>query len=185
MTAVLPESLYVDDLDKWPAILEPIDLTMAKRFVNETHRHNEAPLSWRFGVGLSRGGFLVGVAMIGRPTGRGLDQKYAVEITRVCVVEGASKNSCSMLYGAACRMAKAGGYRVAYTYTLASEDAASVKASGFVVDAELSERPSWSTASRPRYDENLFGERKRPTEAKVRWKRILTPDSNPASEPKR
>ena len=173
MSVVLPEKLYVGDLDKWPALLEPVDLTTAKRFINETHRHNEAPLSWRFGVGLSRGGFLVGVAMVGRPTGRGLDQKYAVEITRVCVVEGASKNSCSMLYGAACRMAKAGGYRIAYTYTLAEEDGASVKAAGFTLDAELDERLSWSAPSRPRYDDNLFGERKRPAGAKRRWKRSL------------
>lgn len=172
---------YKTALGAFPTILEPIDLATAKRFVNEVHRHNEAPLSWRFGVGLSRGGFLVGVAMVGRPTGRGLDQRYSVEVTRVCVPEGAEKNDCSRLYGAACRMAQAGGYRVAYTYTLAEEDAASVRAAGFVLDAELDERPSWSAPSRPRYDENLFGERKRPTGAKRRWKRSLV--SNQESKP--
>ena len=164
---------YETDLSRFPVELEPVDLATAKRFVNENHRHNEAPLSWKFGVGLSRGGFLVGVAMAGRPTGRGLDQHRAIEISRVCVPEGAAKNACSMLYGAVCRAAAALGYRTAYTYTLAEEDAASVKAAGFEVDAELRERPTWSSPSRPRYDENLFGERQRPTGPKVRWKRDL------------
>ena len=57
--------------------------------------------------------------MVGRPQGRGLDQYLSVEITRVCLSEkGAYRNAASMLYGAACRMAAAGGYRTAYTYTL-------------------------------------------------------------------
>lgn len=164
---------YETDLSSFPVLLEPVDLVTAKRFVNEHHRHSEAPLGWKFGVGISRGGFLVGVAMAGRPTGRGLDQHYAVEITRVCVPEGAERNSCSRLYGAVCRMAAAAGYRDAYTYTLESEDAASVKAAGFVLDATLAARPSWSTPSRPRYDENLFGERKRDAGPKQRWRRVL------------
>ena len=87
------------------------------------------------------------------PQGRGLDQYLSVEITRVCLSEkGAYRNAASMLYGAACRMAAAGGYRTAYTYTLEEEDAASVRAAGFSLDAELGERETWATASRPRYD---------------------------------
>ncbi len=153
--------------------LVPVDRATARRYVNEHHRHNEAPLSWKFGVGLALEGKLVGVAMAGRPTGRGLDQIRSVEITRVCVPEGSEKNACSRLYGAVCRAAAALGYLVAYTYTLAEEDAASVRAAGFVLDAELDARPTWSTSARPRYDENLFGERKRPTGPKCRWRRAL------------
>jgi hypothetical protein len=156
-----------------PSTLRPVDRETARRFVNEHHRHNEAPTSWKFGVGLERDGELVGVAMAGRPSGRGLDSTYVIEITRVCVPEGSERNSCSKLYGAVCRAAKALGYRTAYTYTLAEEDAASVKAAGFVLDADLPGRPGWSTPSRPRYEENLFGERKRPTGPKRRWRREL------------
>lgn len=153
--------------------LTPVTLTVARRFVNEHHGHNEAPLGWLFGTGIAVDGFLVGIAMVGRASGRGIDQQRDVEITRLCLAERAHRNAASMLYGAACRMAAAGGYRDAYTYTLADEDAASVRASGFTLDAELPARPTWSTPSRPRYDENLFGERTRPAGPKYRWIRHL------------
>lgn len=154
--------------------LVPVTLTDAKKFIGRHHDHNDAPLSWKFGTGIAVDGELVGVAMVGRPSGRGLDQYFSVEVTRVCLSEkGLYRNAASMLYGAACRMAAAGGYRVAYTYTLEEEDAASVRAAGFVLDEELSARESWSTASRPRYEENLLGERKRPKGPKRRWRRDL------------
>lgn len=154
--------------------LVPVTLTEAKRLVNEHHEHNEAPEGWKFGTGVAWDGTLVGIAMVGRATGRGIDQKVDVEITRVCITEkGRYKNAASMLYGAACRMAAAGGYRDAYTYTLDEEDAVCVAAAGFTLDAELPARPSWNTPSRPRYDENLFGERLRPAGPKNRWIRHL------------
>lgn len=156
------------------AELVPVDLATARRYVNEHHEHNEAPLSWRFGVGLAEEGELVAVAMAGRPTARGLDPERAVEITRVCIAQaGEHRNAASRLYGALCRASKALGYLTAYTYTLEREDAASVRAAGFRLDAELAARPTWSTPSRPRYEENLFGERKRPAGAKRRWRRDL------------
>jgi hypothetical protein len=154
--------------------LVPVDREQARRFVNEHHRHNEAPLSWKFGVGLENGeAELVGVAMAGRPKARGLDQLRAVEVERVCVLEG-HRNACSMLYGAVCRAAAALGYEIAYTYTLASEDAASVKAAGFVLDAELADRSAgeWGQ-SRARYQETLFGARRIPSGPKHRWRREL------------
>ena len=155
--------------------LVPVTLTEARRLVAEHHEHSEAPLSWKFGTGIAVDGTLVGVAMVGRPSARALDQHRSVEITRVCLTEaGAYRNAASMLYGAACRMAAAGGYRVAYTYTLEHEDAACVRAAGFELDEELGERPSWSTPARPRYEATLFGERKRSPGPKRRWRRALT-----------
>jgi hypothetical protein len=154
--------------------LVPVSLVDVKRYVNEHHQHNEAPTSWKFGVGLAEDGVLVGVCAVGRASGRGIDQYLDVEVTRVCVAEkGMHQNACSTLYGAACRAAAALGYRTAYTYTLAGEDAASVRAAGFVLDADLPARASWSNASRPRYDQTLFGDRKRPTGPKRRWRRDL------------
>lgn len=155
--------------------LIPIDLATAKRFVNEHHRHNEAPLSWRFGVGLEEDGELIGVAMVGRPAARKLQQAdpFLCEITRVATT--GLKNANSMLYGAACRMAKAGGYRSAITYTLAHESGSSLLAAGFVVDEELPPARPWTQPSRHRYEETLLGPRKRPTEAKIRWRKELAP----------
>lgn len=160
--------------------LIPITLTEAKLLVNAYHEHNEAPESWKFGTSIACDGERVGAAMVGRPTGRGLDQRQDVEITRLVITEkGRYKNAASMLYGAACRMAAAGGYRDAYTYTLDEEDAASVRAAGFVLDAELDarEQAEWG-ASRPRYEETLLGPRKRPDGPKKRWKRHLRAASN-------
>lgn len=154
--------------------LTPVTITEAKRHVNDYHGHNEAPVGWKFGTGVAFNGELVGVAMVGRATGRGIDQRLDVEITRVCITErGRYKNAGSMLYGAACRMAAAGGYRDAYTYTLDEEDAACVRAAGFELDAELPARPTWDTPTRPRYDHDLFGKRKRPDGPKKRWVRHL------------
>lgn len=164
----------------------PVSPAEAKRHVNLYHEHNNAPAGWKFGTGVSCNGDLIGVAMVGHPTGRGLDQRLDVEVTRVCItIAGRYKNAASMLYGAACRMAAAGGYRDAYTYTLDEEDAASVKAAGFTLDAVLPARETWATASRPRYDENLFGETTRPAGPKCRWIRHLrtTRDSGALQDP--
>jgi hypothetical protein len=155
--------------------LIPVTLTDAKRLVTGYHEHNEAAEGWKFGTGIAADGELVGAAMVGRPTGRGLNQYRTVEITRLVITEkGRYKNAASMLYGAACRMAEAGGYIAAYTYTLKEEDAASVRAAGFIVDAVLDARATseWGS-SRPRYEETLLGPRKRPEGPKVRWIRYL------------
>lgn len=66
-----------------------------------------------------------------------------------------------MLYGACCKIAKDMGYKKVITYTLESEDGASLKASGFICEGEAGGM-------------NWTGERKRdyfvsPAEMKRRW----------------
>jgi hypothetical protein len=89
------------------------------------------------------------------------------EIIRVAT-DGAD-NACSMLYGACRAAAKAMGYKRVYTYILDTETGASLRAAGFVKDAELPARPTWSRPSRPRVQTDLFGIEQRPAGAKVRW----------------
>ena len=149
----------------------PIGLTEAKRFVIEHHRHCVDPTGWKFGTSLWLGDELRAVGTAGRPTGRGFDDGLTIECTRVCTL--GDHNACSMLYGALCRAAKALGYRRAITYTLASEAGVSPAAAGFVVECELPAREASVSASRARYDANLFGEATRPTEPKLRWVRLL------------
>lgn len=169
--------------------LVPVTLDEAKQFVRQNHRHNKAPVSWKFGVGLAvlkhektdfgdpagPGWYeeweLVGVAMAGRPVGRGLDKPGNVEITRVCVKE--TRNANSRLYGAILRAAAALGYSMAYTYTLQSESGASLKATGWEIDEALDARPTWDCPARRRTQTNMFGEEQRPAEAKIRWKHPL------------
>lgn len=52
-----------------------------------------------------------------------------------------------MLYGATWRAAKAMGYLRAYTYTQHDESGASLRAAGWVRDAELEARGSWAESS--------------------------------------
>lgn len=154
--------------------LVPVTLSEAKRFVDQHHRHNRAPISWKFGVGLAdEEGKLAGVVMAGRCVARGLDKPTNIEITRNCTL--GDPNACTRLYGAILRAAKALGYRVAYTYTLVSEPGSSLRAAGWEVDAILEPRATWACAARDRVQIDLFGEETRPPEAKIRWKRILNP----------
>lgn len=147
--------------------LRPITMQDAKAFVAKLHRHNRAPLSGLFTVAAEADGEIVGVVTAGRPVARPLDDGATVELTRNCT--DGHRNACSFLYGAARRAAVALGYRRVYTYTLASESGASLRAAGFVVDAELKPRATWSCKSRPRVQTDLFGQERRPAEAKIRW----------------
>ena len=108
------------------------------------------------------GGALVGVATCGRPVGRHFDDGITCEITRVCT--DGTRNACSMLYGACCRIAKEMGYDRIITYTLQSEDGASLKAANFTNDGEAG-GTHW-TGERDRNQEI-------PHEMKTRWIRNL------------
>ena len=113
------------------------------------HRHHRSPRGHRFSLGVATDdGLLVGVAIIGRPIARRLDDGLSVEVTRVAT--DGTKNACSALYAAAWRTARSAGYRRALTYTQAGEGGASLRGAGWRKVAELAPRPGWNTASRPR-----------------------------------
>jgi hypothetical protein len=148
--------------------LVPISLVEAKRFVGEHHRHNLPPVGWKFGVGVAEDDELVGVAMAGRPVARRLDHGQTLEVIRTCTT-GEVMNVNSMLYGAIARAAKALGYQTLYTYTLAEESGASLKAAGWERDEDLDARPEWLYTGQARYQTDLFGNERRPPGPKVRW----------------
>jgi hypothetical protein len=113
----------------------PVNLKVANDFVKRLHRHNKPVVGYKFAVGVEdENGILRGVAIVGRPVARFLDNGKTAEITRLCT--DGEKNACSMLYGAARRAAKALGYESIITYTLPEEGGASLKASGFKLDKE-------------------------------------------------
>lgn len=151
----------------------PISLRDARAFIGQHHRHNIVPRGWLFGTSLELAGVRVGVGVASRPVARFLDDGRTVEITRLCLVEGAPRNAASRLYGALCRAAKALGYVRAVTYTLVTEVGTSLRAAGFAVVAEAPSGRRWSTPSRPRTQRDLFGDERRPLEAKHRWERAL------------
>jgi hypothetical protein len=143
--------------------ITPVTLSEAFAFVNEVHRHHKAPQGGLFAVAVSDNDEVVGVATVGRPVSRHLDDTYTVEVTRVAVKEG-YPNACSKLYGACWRAAKAMGYRKAVTYTLKSEQGTSVRAAGWKCIGEAG-GGSWTTPSRPRVD-------KHPLQMKLRWEKV-------------
>lgn len=111
----------------------PATLKDANDFVRLLHRHSRPVVGHKFSVGVTDdSGILRGVAILGRPVARHMDNGTSIEITRVCT--DGTRNACSMLYGAARRAAKALGYDKIYTYTLPEEGGTSLRAAGFRLD---------------------------------------------------
>jgi len=144
-------------------IIRPVELKEANNFVLRMHRHSKPTVGHRFSVAVYEGEQLRGVAISGRPVARALQDGFTIEILRVCT-DGAH-NACSMLYSACCRAARALGYKLAITYTLAAESGASLRASGFRAEAEVKDR-QWNCKSRNREERDLIGD-------KIRWERAL------------
>lgn len=61
--------------------LVPLSIKAAGRFVAEHHRHNRPPQGALFAVGAKRGEQLAGVAIIGRPVARMLDDGERASFT--------------------------------------------------------------------------------------------------------
>lgn len=141
----------------------PSTIAAAKKFVAEHHRHHKPPQGGLFAVAIADDSGIRGVAVIGRPVARMLQDGFTAEVTRVGT-DGV-RNGCSMLYGAATRAAKALGYKKLITYTLPEEGGASLRAAGWVCAGEAG-GGSWSVPSRPRVD-------KHPLQKKYRWEKNL------------
>lgn len=123
----------------------PITLRAARAYVAAMHRHNGPPRGHKFSVGLMSGDVMVGVGIAGRPVNRHLDDGLTIEINRTCT--DGTPNANSMIYGALWRAARALGYERGVTYTQADESGASLRAAGWVPDAELAARGSWRESS--------------------------------------
>lgn len=127
----------------------PMTLTEAKEFVENFHRHNKAPIGGMFCVGVSDGDGLCGVAIVGRPIARLLDNGETLEVTRVCVTDSAPKGACSFLYARCWAATKALGWSKLITYTLQRESGASLRGAGWKVVAELKGSQGKGWTNRP------------------------------------
>ena len=129
--------------------LSPITLTEANEFVARHHRHHKPVVGHKYSIAVNCGDEVVGVAIVGRPVSRRMDDGWTLEVNRCCT--DGTKNACSMLYGAAWRAAKAMGYKRLITYTLPSEGGASLKAANWRCVGQ-SRGGNWNVKSRPRVD---------------------------------
>ena len=64
--------------------LIPISLSEANNFVATWHRHHKPVVGHKFSIGCEAGGRLVGVAIVGRPVSRYLDDGKTLEVNRLC-----------------------------------------------------------------------------------------------------
>jgi hypothetical protein len=156
----------------------PITKTAARQFIQEHHRHNEAPTPAQvsFAAALAEDDEVVAVVTAGNPVSRMLSDGFTLEVSRVCVKPGieVSKNANSRLYGAVRKVAAALGYRRLVTYTLHSESGVSLRASGFTKQVDIGARSWTETKTRIRHDVNIWGERNNAaSEAKYRWEMEL------------
>lgn len=160
----------------------PTTIKAARIFVARHHRHHDPDRGGLFACAVEHGGEVVGVAVVGRPKARMLQDGRTAEVTRLCVSprllvgrrglcspiassEGdAPAGACSMLYGACWRAARALGYQRLLTYILDTEVGLTLRAAGWHCVGEAG-GGSWSRLSRPR--EGLA-----PQQGKLRWQAV-------------
>lgn len=137
----------------------PISLAEANAFVAEHHRHHRPVPGAKFCVAVAEGERVCGVAIVGRPIARMLDDGWTLEVNRTCT--DGTKNANSALYGACRRVAFGLGYRRLITYTLPEESGESLRAANWKC---LGERGGgkWSRGPRPRVDTH-------PLQPKLMW----------------
>lgn len=140
----------------------PVTQAEAKAYIDAHHRHHKPSLGDIFRLGCAMDGEICGVAMVGRPVARVLDDGWTLEVTRCCT--DGTKNAASKLYGAAWRVARALGYLKVITYTLETESGASLRGAGWRCVGEATTRvgQGWSVKSRPRVDTH-------PLQQKLKW----------------
>lgn len=139
-------------------IITPINLDEANAYVATHHRHHKPVVGAKFSIAVSESEEVVGVAIVGRPVARRLDDGWTLEVNRCCT--DGTRNACSMLYSSAWRAAKALGYSRLITYTLPEEGGASLRGAGWILIG-LRGGGNWNVKSRPRIDtlEHLCGQK--------------------------
>ena len=141
--------------------IHPITFKDACAYIREHHRHHKPPTGWMFGCSVRSDAEIVGVAMVGRPVARMIQNRepYTLEVNRLCT--NGTPHVASKLYAACWRAARALGYRRLITYILESESGTSLRASGWQ-EVGVRGGGSWSAPSRPRGDHH-------PLERKTLW----------------
>lgn len=141
----------------------PMTLREANAYVDQHHRHHGPTVGHKFAIGLSNGEEIVGVAIVGRPVSRHLDDGWTLEVNRLCT--DGTKNACSMLYAAAWRAARAMGYKRIVTYILDTESGTSLRAAGWKCVGQAGGL-RWTGKRRPEVD--LY-----PEQMKIRFEQVV------------
>ena len=142
----------------------PITLREANHFVEQFHRHSKRTSrdGGKFAIGATTGDRMVGIAIVGRPVARLLDDGYTAEVTRCCVLDDAPKGACSFLYGRCWRIWQQMGGKRMVTYTLQKESGSSLKGAGWKIVGEP-QKGGWDRKGRERDWQPIYGQ------LKFRW----------------
>ena len=142
-------------------MIVPVTREVAMKYVENYHRHLGKPTATIFQIGcaIQETNILCGVAIVGTPIARLINDGWTLEVNRCCT--DGTRNATSMLYGACWRTAKALGYRRLITYTHVNESGESLKGAGWKIVGEVKAQ-SWHRKSRPAVD-------KGPLIAKFKW----------------
>lgn len=125
--------------------IKPCELKDANAFIERAHRHHKPVVGHRFSIRVVDGDETRGVAVVGRPVARAVNQRTVLEVTRLAT-DGTS-NACSMLYSAAARIGREMGYEMIQTYVLETEHGASLKASGWERDPTPTAGGAWKRSN--------------------------------------
>jgi hypothetical protein len=140
-----------------------IELAEANAFVGKHHRHHRPVVGHRFSIGVTNPkGELVGVAILGRPVARLMDDGLTLEVNRVAT--DGTDNACSALYGASRRACFALGYKRLVTYTLPTESGSSLRGAGWKCLGAAG-GGKWTRNTRQRADDH-------PLQAKLKWEAV-------------
>lgn len=141
-------------------LIRPITLRAANAYVEQHHRHHKPARGCVFCLSVWNEHGMVGVAIVGRPVARMLQDGLTCEVLRCCT--DGTRNACSKLYATVAKVARGMGYERIVTYTLPEEGGASLRAAGWALEENLAGGGSWHRDSRPRTD-------KAPINKKLRW----------------
>ena len=145
-----------------------IDLNLANSFISKHHRHSVPlkPINVKYLIGLENEGKLIGVAILGRPCNRHIEDGKTIEIRRLAT--NGLKNACSFLLARCCELSFALGYNKIITYTLEIESGSSLKATGFEISHKSKSSGKWRKTTQTRLD----GREMIPTQNKICWQKL-------------
>lgn len=128
----------------------PSTLHEANAFVALHHRHHPRVRGCRFALAVfDEIGTLRGVAIVGRPKARLLQDRTTAEVTRLAT--DGCPNACSALYAATARVCRSMGFTRIVTYLLSDETGVSLKAAGWQFRYHTA-GGSWDRTTRRRVD---------------------------------
>lgn len=149
----------------------PCTLRKANDFIEVYHRHSVRTSrdGGKFAIGVRSDDRVVGVAIVGNPVSASLMDGFTAEVLRACVLPESPRNCNSLLYGACRRVWFAMGGAKIITYTLTEESGVSLRASGWVMAAEIRghDVKTWGKRDHLKRQEQLVY-----AKAKRRWESV-------------